>query len=182
MIQFRKSFIALAMAVAVSSPLAAQRPRTPITVQWLGHAAFEITSSCGTRILIDPFLTGNPATPDSLKKIERYKPAAILVSHAHPQDDLEPQDPPRATRTHSAALQFLCGYDPRTLEQIANEVPCSKQRLGFLVCQIADRLGISTTAPGRRKRKAAQPCGGTARVSRLQKTGEVNGPAKEPNL
>lgn len=100
MIQFRKSFIALAMAVAVSSPLAAQRPRTPITVQWLGHAAFEITSSGGTRILIDPFLTGNPATPDSLKKIERYKPAAILVSHAHQDHSLDA----KAIATASGAM------------------------------------------------------------------------------
>ncbi len=54
-----------------------------IGVQWLGHAAFEITSPGGTTILIDPFIIGNPATPDSLKSLGRYKPAAILVTHSH---------------------------------------------------------------------------------------------------
>jgi L-ascorbate metabolism protein UlaG (beta-lactamase superfamily) len=82
----------LAAAATLASPLAAQEvtragPTKPISVQWLGHAAFEIVSSGGTRILIDPFLTGNPSTPDSLKALSRYngatKPAAILVSHSH---------------------------------------------------------------------------------------------------
>jgi len=58
-----------------------------IQVRWLGHAGFEVVSPGGTRILIDPWLAQNPATPDSLKAVERWsganKPAAILVSHAH---------------------------------------------------------------------------------------------------
>lgn len=95
----------------------------------------------------------------------------VRVTHHHPVDDLEPlPDPPRATRTHSAALKYLCGYDPRPLEEIASEVPCSKQRLSLLVCQIADRLGL-----GRRKRKTAPPEGETARVSTLTIMQEVNG-------
>ena len=84
--------LALAFAATVAvAPLAAQGTaagkRAPVTVHWLGHAAFEVISSGGTRILIDPFLTGNPTTPDSLKQLSRYngatKPAAILVSHSH---------------------------------------------------------------------------------------------------
>ena len=58
-----------------------------IEVRWLGHAAFEVISSTGTRLLIDPFIGGNPATPDSLRGLPRYeganKPSAILVSHSH---------------------------------------------------------------------------------------------------
>jgi len=86
------SFVRFAGAIAVTSSLLSPLPasaqgargaRTPIKVQWLGHAAFEITSAGGTRILIDPFLSGNPSTPDSLKVLSRYKPAAILVSHSH---------------------------------------------------------------------------------------------------
>jgi L-ascorbate metabolism protein UlaG (beta-lactamase superfamily) len=86
----RLSLAALILSIA-SMPLAAQAtargPKSNITVHWLGHAAFEVISSGGTRILIDPFLTGNPTTPDSLKQITRYtgalKPAAILISHSH---------------------------------------------------------------------------------------------------
>jgi L-ascorbate metabolism protein UlaG (beta-lactamase superfamily) len=52
-------------------------------VTWLGHAAFLVASAGGTIILIDPFLTGNPATPDSLKDLSRYHPTAIIVTHSH---------------------------------------------------------------------------------------------------
>lgn len=86
----RLTLAALALASVAALPLAAQRPRSAaIGVQWLGHAAFEITSPGGTRLLIDPFLTGNPATPDSLKRLARHRPAAILVSHAHSDHALD---------------------------------------------------------------------------------------------
>lgn len=78
-------------ASVVSAPLFAQasKAHSPITVRWLGHAAFEVTSSGGTRLLIDPFISGNPATPDSLKNLKSYKPAAILVSHSHSDHALD---------------------------------------------------------------------------------------------
>ncbi len=48
-------------------------------VQWLGHACLLIESD-GQRILIDPFLTGNPA---AAAKAEDMKADFILVSHGH---------------------------------------------------------------------------------------------------
>jgi L-ascorbate metabolism protein UlaG (beta-lactamase superfamily) len=82
-----------ALAVSATFAPAVQAQRAPISVRWLGHAAFEVVSSGGTRILIDPFLSGNPSTPDSLKNMARYagpaKPAAILVSHAHDDHALD---------------------------------------------------------------------------------------------
>jgi L-ascorbate metabolism protein UlaG (beta-lactamase superfamily) len=83
--------MALGLALVLTTPAAAQQrstPTRPIQVRWLGHAAFEVVSSGGTRILVDPWLAQNPATPDSLKQTARWtgattKPAAILVSHSH---------------------------------------------------------------------------------------------------
>ena len=58
-----------------------------VTVRWLGHAAFEVESPGGTKLVIDPFIKDNPVTPDALKNLDRYKdvdkPHAILVSHSH---------------------------------------------------------------------------------------------------
>ncbi|HET6331105.1 MAG TPA: metal-dependent hydrolase [Holophagaceae bacterium] len=69
-----------ALAAAVpKAPAMAQ----PITVTWLGHAAFEVVSSGGTKLLLDPFLTQDPATPPEYKDLVRYKPDAILVTHSH---------------------------------------------------------------------------------------------------
>ncbi len=59
------------------------RAKKDIQITWLGHAAFEVVSSGGTRILIDPFLKENPATPPEFKDLSRYKPNYILVTHSH---------------------------------------------------------------------------------------------------
>jgi L-ascorbate metabolism protein UlaG (beta-lactamase superfamily) len=84
--------LALLATAAAAAPSAAQRPARQrkaahpagkITVTWLGHAAFLVTSPGGTQLLIDPFLRQNPSTPDSLKDSSRYHPAAILVTHSH---------------------------------------------------------------------------------------------------
>jgi L-ascorbate metabolism protein UlaG (beta-lactamase superfamily) len=67
--------------------MADQSGKGKVKLRWIGHAAFEIESSGGTKLLIDPFIKDNPATPEPLKKLDRYrnadKPAAILVSHSH---------------------------------------------------------------------------------------------------
>ena len=58
-----------------------------VKVRWLGHAAFEVESPGGTKLVIDPFIKDNPVTPEPLKKLDRYKDAdrvhAVLVSHSH---------------------------------------------------------------------------------------------------
>jgi L-ascorbate metabolism protein UlaG (beta-lactamase superfamily) len=85
--------LAGAALFASLAPSAVHAQARPIAVRWLGHAAFEVVSSGGTRILIDPFLSGNPVTPDSLKNMARYsgaaKPAAVLVTHAHDDHALD---------------------------------------------------------------------------------------------
>ncbi len=87
------AIVALLATLATVAPCAATPGPGPrrhttaaagkITVTWLGHAAFLVTSPGGTQLLLDPFLRQNPSTPDSLKDTARYRPAAILVTHSH---------------------------------------------------------------------------------------------------
>jgi L-ascorbate metabolism protein UlaG (beta-lactamase superfamily) len=67
--------------------MADQSGKGKVKLRWLGHAAFEIESSGGTKLLVDPFIKDNPVTPEPLKKLDRYrkadKPSAICVSHSH---------------------------------------------------------------------------------------------------
>jgi L-ascorbate metabolism protein UlaG (beta-lactamase superfamily) len=55
-----------------------------IKVQWLGQAAFKITTLEDKVIVIDPWLLTNPKTPPEYKKLEALgKVDVVLVTHAH---------------------------------------------------------------------------------------------------
>jgi L-ascorbate metabolism protein UlaG (beta-lactamase superfamily) len=49
--------------------------------KWLGHATFLFTTPGGKRVLLDPWITGNPVTPESARKIGDID--LILLSHGH---------------------------------------------------------------------------------------------------
>lgn len=48
---------------------------------WFGHSTFLLETAAGTRIMLDPWLTGNPATPAELA--EPGDIDIIAVSHGH---------------------------------------------------------------------------------------------------
>jgi L-ascorbate metabolism protein UlaG (beta-lactamase superfamily) len=50
-----------------------------VEIRFLGHACFELTEG-DTRVLIDPFLTGNPKAAASADEVE---PTHILLTHGH---------------------------------------------------------------------------------------------------
>ena len=49
-----------------------------ISVKWHGHACFEI--DMGKKVLVDPFITGNPKS--DIKK-ENIRPDVVIVTHGH---------------------------------------------------------------------------------------------------
>jgi L-ascorbate metabolism protein UlaG (beta-lactamase superfamily) len=49
--------------------------------KWLGHATFLFTTPGGKRLLLDPWITGNPSTPESAKKIGDVD--LMLITHGH---------------------------------------------------------------------------------------------------
>ena len=83
-------------ASAPSTVSMAQAPASPqpIRVRWLGHAAFEVVSPGGTRLLIDPWLLENPSTPAAYRDTTywmrpEHRPAAILATHPHSDHDAD---------------------------------------------------------------------------------------------
>lgn len=71
-----------AIALTVATPLWAQDGK--VKVQWLGQAAFKITTVLGKVIVIDPWLTSNPKTPEAYRKLEALgKVDLVLVTHGH---------------------------------------------------------------------------------------------------
>jgi L-ascorbate metabolism protein UlaG (beta-lactamase superfamily) len=51
------------------------------SLTWLGHASFLLESDEGKKIYVDPWLTGNPATPEELREPEHVD--MIAITHGH---------------------------------------------------------------------------------------------------
>jgi L-ascorbate metabolism protein UlaG (beta-lactamase superfamily) len=52
-----------------------------LAITWLGHATFLLQSPGGRKILFDPWVTGNPTSPESAKKLGALD--LILITHGH---------------------------------------------------------------------------------------------------
>ncbi len=81
----RRGFLKLTSALTFT--LAAERvwaQHTKVEVQWLGQSATRITTLTGKVIVIDPFLTQNPKTPQAYKNLDALGQVdLILVTHGH---------------------------------------------------------------------------------------------------
>ncbi len=96
------------------------------SVLWLGQSAFRITTPGGKVIVIDPYLTANPKTPEQYKKLEALgKVDLILVTHGHLDHYL---DAPALAKLTGAPL-----WAPAGLAQ-------SMQTLGILPVAQANRM------------------------------------------
>ena len=52
-----------------------------LSITWLGHATFLLQSPGGQRIIMDPWVTGNPTAPESAKKLGALD--LMLITHGH---------------------------------------------------------------------------------------------------
>lgn len=85
-------------------------------IRFLGHAAFELTQD-GANVLIDPFLTGNPA---AAAKPDELNPTVILLTHGH--GDHYGDIVAIAKRTGATVITMLEIADELTAEGVANVI------------------------------------------------------------
>jgi len=122
-----KLFAAALAAIALMATDASAQ--TKPSVQWLGQSAFKITTVAGKVIVIDPYLTANPKTPEQFKKLEALgKVDLILVTHGHLDHFL---DAPALAKLNNAPV-----WAPAGLSQ-------SMQTLGILPVPLANRMNKS---------------------------------------
>ncbi len=74
-------------------------------IRFLGHACFELTEG-DTRILIDPFLSGNPKAPIGPQDID---PTHIFLTHGHSDHYGDVVDIAKRTGAHCVAIVEIAG-------------------------------------------------------------------------
>ncbi len=72
-------------------------------IRFLGHACFELSDG-DSRVLIDPFLTGNPKAAASAEEVD---PTHILLTHGHPDHWGDVVDIAKRTNAECVAIAEL---------------------------------------------------------------------------
>jgi L-ascorbate metabolism protein UlaG (beta-lactamase superfamily) len=116
---------ALVAGCATPSPDAGKSGN--IEVWWLGQSAMRITTVTGKVIVIDPFITANPKTPQQYKDLDTLgKIDLILVTHGH-GDHLG--DAPALAKKHNVAMWGPAGLN-QSLITLGVLPPALSQRFG----------------------------------------------------
>lgn len=109
-----------------------------VTVTWLGHGTFLIESAQGKRILVDPWIEGNPKFPADWKKRVAEDIDVIALTHGHFDHvgDLISV----AQRTNA---QIVCMFD--MVSWIAKQGIAEDRFVGFNIGGTVDAAGIKFT-------------------------------------
>jgi L-ascorbate metabolism protein UlaG (beta-lactamase superfamily) len=93
-----------------------------LRITWFGHSTFLVQTPRGVRVLFDPWFTGNPSCPPSMRK----PPTAdlILVSHGHGDHIGDLVGAARESGAPVVAIFELCDWLAR--KGIANVAPMNK--------------------------------------------------------
>jgi len=128
----------------IATPVLHAAPDKKVTVQWLGHAAFKITSVTGKVILIDPFITNNPKLPTQYKDLAKLgKVDLILVTHAHGD---HVGDGPALASLHNAPLYAPAGLnDSLVALNILPKELSPRFNKGGVITPLGDAIKITMT-------------------------------------
>ncbi len=91
-------------------------------ITYLGHSTFRFVTAGGEQIIIDPFLTDNPQTPDNMKRVGELH--TILITHGHFDhfSDVEPL----AGQTGATTLSNFEIFSYLQRQGIENAAPIQK--------------------------------------------------------
>jgi L-ascorbate metabolism protein UlaG (beta-lactamase superfamily) len=127
-------------------------------ITWLGHATFMVDTPGGKRIVIDPFLKGNPACPPSRKQIDRCD--LILLTHAH--GDHIADAIPLAQQTGSPVVAIVELADWLGSKGVQNVKEMNKggtQRFGEIAVTMVNAFHTSSIQDGDRTLYGGEPAG-----------------------
>ncbi len=132
-------------------------------ITWLGHSTFRITTPSGKVVLLDPWLTGNPACPAPERTPARVD--AMLISHGHGDHmgnavDLGKKFKPQIACTYEIYLWLAS-------KGVENVCPMNKggtQRLGEIEVTMVDAKHSSGIEDDGKVVYAGEPAGFVVRL------------------
>ena len=129
-----------------------------LAITWLGHSTFLLRTPGGKRLLLDPWLVGNPACPDAMKKPPKVD--LILVSHGHVDHMEDVISVARETGAPVVAIFELCDWLGR--KGLANLAPMNKggsQQIAGLAVTMTDARHSSGYVESGRMIYMGEPAG-----------------------
>ena len=120
------------------------------TLTWLGHSAFRLETDRGKRVYIDPWLTGNPKTPEAEKVPERVDVIAITHGHSDHVGDAVAlsQTFPEAEIVCQVELKNWLGRQGANVGEVPGLNKGGKQRIGDLFFSLVDARHSSSSDTG----------------------------------
>ncbi|MEA2245011.1 MAG: hypothetical protein QOD24_4567 [Solirubrobacteraceae bacterium] len=114
-------------------------------IRFLGHAAFELTEG-DTRILIDPFLTGNPK---AAAKADELAPTHIFLTHGHADHYGDVVDIAKRTNAQVVAITELAGeLQEEGVENVSDPNLGGTVQFGSVSVRLVPAWHTSTTPKG----------------------------------
>src|SRR5919206_540244 len=135
------------------------------TITYLGHATFRFATAGGEQIIIDPFLTENPQTPDDLKRVGELD--TILITHGH--FDHFSDVMPLQGQTGAATVSNFEIFEYLQNQGVENAIPVQKggsmQVGGIKVTATSAVTAVDLSASGAKPPSGTRTCAGASRAS-----------------
>jgi L-ascorbate metabolism protein UlaG (beta-lactamase superfamily) len=120
-----------------------------LSFTWLGHATFAMTTPGGKRLLFDPWITTNPSTPESAKKVGAID--LMLLTHGHEDHTGDAVRIARETGAHvMAPYELAVWLEQKGLKNVTGMNPGGTlQALGLSVTMVPAQHSSSIVEDGR---------------------------------